>query len=70
MCTKMADAVIEGQQMRGVIMEEEGVAGPPVTEAAPVEAPVAPVDVEVAPAPVVEGEEDLIIIEEEETENL
>jgi len=77
MCTKMADAVIEGQQMRGVIMEEETAAGAPVTEAAPVEAPV-PVppaevgaaEVEAAPVPEAQGEEDLIIIEEEGSENL
>jgi len=78
--SKIADAVIEGQQMRGVIMEEEGeeaelVAAPlvevPEEPLAEAEGSVPPAEAE-APAeePVLEatGEEDLIIIDDEEEE--
>jgi small subunit ribosomal protein S2 len=78
-CTKMADAANEGQQMRGVIMEEEAapqpapeaavvaleVAAPVVVEPEVVEPPVSPVEAAPVPEAVDEGE-DLIIIEEEE----
>jgi len=67
--TKIADAVIEGQQMRGVIMEEEGqevaLAEEHATQEAAAEAVVA---AEVENAPVaVEGEE-IIIIDDESDE--
>jgi small subunit ribosomal protein S2 len=68
LCTKIADAVIEGQQMRGVIMEE-GPVGAPVTEMAPVETPGTSVQLEGSTLEA-EDEEDLIIIDEEEAENL
>ena len=78
-CTKMADAANEGQQMRGVIMEEEAapqpapeaavvaleVAAPVVVEPEVVEPPVSPVEAAPVPEAVDEGE-DLIIIDEEE----
>ncbi len=58
--TKMADAVIEGQQMRGVMMEEQGVE--PVAEQAG--APLVEEDY-VPPAGVVEEFEDDIVIEDD-----
>jgi small subunit ribosomal protein S2 len=61
--SKMADAVIEGQQMRGVVMEEEG-----IEEEAPVYAGAVAADEEayVPPAVDEDDDEDVIIIDEDE----
>ncbi len=75
--TKIADAVIEGQQMRGVIMEEEGVLGAAdLLVETPVSAPVAEQVVEVVESETVAepeeadlpagDEEDIIIIDDDE----
>jgi len=72
--TKMADAVVEGQEMRGVMMGEEGqevettlpvepiVTGEPEPEPVVVE----PVVEAEAPAPVTDDEADVIVIDDEE----
>jgi small subunit ribosomal protein S2 len=57
MAGKMADAVIEGQQMRGVMMEEEGEGAAGVAPAAPVDAPYA--------ADTLDDGEDIIIDEDD-----
>ncbi len=54
--SKIADAVIEGQQMRGVVMEEEGAqAGPTAPVAEEAYAPAAPEDEEI----IIDDEDDL-----------
>lgn len=63
LCTKIADAVIEGQQMRGVIMEEAA-AGAPETVSA--ETAVAPAQVQMASTLELDDDEDLILIDEDE----
>lgn len=76
MATKMADAVVEGQQMRGVIMEEEGIESDvtlPVADLPePATAPKAAVAVaeEAYVPPAVDESEDIIIIDDEEDEEL
>ena len=76
LATKMADAVVEGQEMRGVMMGEEGVevettlpvepieTGEPVVAEPVVAEPIAPE----AEAVVEEAEEDVIIIDDDEDE--
>ena len=75
--SKIADAVIEGQQMRGVIMEEDGVEGAldegPAVDvheyegvAVPVAAEAPSVEEQIPAA--IDADEDIIIIDDEETE--
>ncbi len=70
--TKIADAVIEGQQMRGVIMEEEGEVSeydqvPEAYVATPEDEEEEPEVIEVqAPEAEIEGDDDLIIVDDEE----
>jgi len=66
--SKIADGVIEGQQMRGVVMEEEG-----VSESAPAGAPVDRVfepavapDEEAYVPSAIDEDEDLLVIDDEE----
>ena len=83
--TKMADAVIEGQQMRGVIMEEEGemaviteTEGPVITEEPIIEVVEEPVIETVEVTEIAEEieliapseEEDIIVIDDDEEEEL
>jgi len=58
--SKIADAVIEGQQMRGIVMEEQTPA--PVVEAVPVQPAVAPEEEAYVPPA---NDEDVIIVDDE-----
>jgi len=62
--SKIADAVVEGQQMRGVVMEEEGAA--PAEEGQPAAAPAVTVAEEAYVPAAAEGDEDIIIDDDED----
>jgi small subunit ribosomal protein S2 len=68
--TKIADAVIEGQQMRGVVMEEEAEAvAEPAIVAEATQPAVAPEEEAYVPAAIEEDdEEDIIVIDDEDEE--
>jgi len=70
---KIADAVIEGQQMRGVIMEDQGETAELPEYGAPTEYTVAPEEEEYVPAAddedVIVADDDEVIVADDETDN-